>query len=315
MSILYRPENIETIKPEKVIIIGNGAVKNGWMPMISAVHKSDLFKEIQHLPDSDLLKLIDLLPSQSIHQYNIFRNIVINNGPKGLSEDTLEKIKTYFYLFFSFINNIGDEYSNNILQFNKEIRLIEKVVTKETGVVTLNYDDSVWDYAKDGDVLFKNVMYMHGRGKEPESLYFPTDNTATDRPISITNLIEDDKLKDAAENSIKKILKKSLADHERFLVRRTNPLTEEYNRMHRTYIDWIQSASEIIVWGLGLNPYDAELTSIVYQAALTKRDVKMTVINTSRYIAEKTRILFNISNSNFTMINPKSILYRIMNMF
>ena len=313
LATLYRPDNIENIKPTKVIIIGNGAVKKGWDPLVSAVYESDLFTEIHHLPKKDMKRLIDLIPAQTIHQYNIFRNLVVTNGVSDLNNDVLEKIKTYFYLFFCFINNIGDNYKNKELQFNHEIKLIENEVNTETGVVTLNYDDSVWNHKKNGVSCFQNLMYLHGRGIEPESIYFPTDNTATDRPISITNIIEDQKIKEYAENSIKKTLQKLLNYHARFLVRRTNVLTDEYNKMHRTCINWIQNASEIVIWGLCLNPYDAELTSIIFQSALTKTNVKMKVINTSKEVAEKTRILFNISRENFTLINPKSFLYRIKN--
>jgi len=54
MKDLYRLSSPIFRNPKKLIIIGNGAVKDGWEPLVSAVRSSNRFASLSSLAVSNL---------------------------------------------------------------------------------------------------------------------------------------------------------------------------------------------------------------------------------------------------------------------
>jgi len=292
---LWRPETLPD-SCDKVIIIGNGAVKNGWETMIPAIQKTYPYNEWTL---ERIKSVADLIPATAVHLYNLERMMLLAPVDIETCKNwNFDKLKG----FFDLMNNIGTAY-NCSLYFQTQIDFITSQVTAETAAITLNYDNSVWNYKVNGEPLFKNLMYLHGRASVPESLYFPTDNTVYDDIKDVTKIIEDSDKQEQAKKAIEDSLDQLYHKDQKYLIRRYDSLTTDLREMHYSAISWLEKASEIIVWGVGLNAYDSELLSILMSVNCS--DKKLTVINPDGKTAEKTRMLLNIKKENYKWIAPK----------
>jgi hypothetical protein len=308
VKAIFRPNDIEEFKPSRVLIIGNGALENGWKPMISAVRKSELFSHLSKLQNEELEKIVSILIAQTIHEYNIMRGVVLERVVPGTTLENIQTIKSYFREFENFLLNIEKEY-NIELKIRPQIVMIEKMITENTGTITLNYDNSIWEYRNGGDYIFKYLIHIHGRAASHESLYFPTDNTFQDNVSLVIQTIKSTCIKKKAISEIKKSTVGLLGNEVVYLDRRNIDVTNMINKAHRTAIDWLSSANEIVFWGIGLNEFDSELLSILNRSILgnKKEDRKLKVINTNCNVAEKTKIYLGIQDKNYEFINPKTL--------
>ena len=119
----------------------------------------------------------------------------------------------------------------------------------------------------------------------------------------MTKIIEDSDKQEQAKKAIEDSLDQLYHKDQKYLIRRYDSLTTDLREMHYSAISWLEKASEIIVWGVGLNAYDSELLSILMSVNCS--DKKLTVINPDGKTAEKTRMLLNIKKENYKWIAPK----------
>lgn len=292
---LYRPKNINDIKVTQVLIVGNGAVIDGWKPMIRAVRDSSLFEHLRHCSDDELETIVGCLPSIAVHEYNLCRNMLVSQVQynESLAKRLLEKMA----LFFEFTYNLGKNYREANLAFRPEIRDIVEACPDDTGVITLNYDSSLWNLERAGRICFPNLLCIHGTASISESLYFPTDSTVLDELTSVVNLIEDLSVRRDIKEKILESLVVKTGENARMVIRRFQNLTDGYKRMHNAVIEWIENSKNLTIWGVGFNPYDAEFLSIA-SAASRNRKVELeslVVLNPCQDAAERARIFFNAS--------------------
>ena len=305
LETLFRPKSSLVMNPKKVLVIGNGAVISGWAPMVMAVKKSKLFEHYGSMDDTTIRKFVDLLPAQIVHEYNLIRGVVVSRFGKDIASADVKVIKNFLVNFFDFIQRIAIEY-DTVFPFRIELGQVLSMVDADTGIMTLNYDNSLWEYSSGGSVLFANLLHLHGRAVEPESLYFPTDNTVLDEIANLLQLLAEDTRRKALFDEITGILKSKLGDATGLLQRRSPDMRDQLNAVHETAIDWVSGCEELIFWGVGMNPYDAEFLTILNRATGAVRvERSLTVINICEETGEKTRAYLHVEQNDYSFVKAK----------
>ena len=138
--------------------------------------------------------------------------------------------------------------------------------SEHVGVITTNWDSLIWSEGR-----FKNVIQLHGISSNPDSLIFPSE-LGTDDDIFelVANLALEGK-----NETLKSALSK-IAGH--FRGKDAYFLKE----CHKLAVSWLHGAKEIVIWGLALHPYDAELLTVIQSVQAPGRDhpiERVTIIN------------------------------------
>ncbi len=193
---LYRPVNPKSIKPELVVIIGNGAIKNGTMPLLHHFNS----KRMYYTPREAIAALGECTFLYKVARNNLLGEIIKNADPSKISayKDTIDK-------FFIFTNELAQQFKAHHygLEFNSEIEIIKKRTGgKESGVISTNWDECAWEKTSGNECLFPNIIQIHGRCSDHASLILPTELTTDDEIKRITGLIQDKKMGDEAYNAI-----------------------------------------------------------------------------------------------------------------
>ncbi|MEK6795447.1 MAG: hypothetical protein AABZ39_11755 [Spirochaetota bacterium] len=271
---LCRPVSPKSIKPELVIVIGNGAIRNGSMPLL----RHFTSKRMYYTPREAITAL-----GECTFLYKVARNNLLGELIKNDDISRINEYKNTIAEFFKFINGMAKQYKElyNELEFNVEIDSIkERMRGRTTGVVSTNWDECAWEMTLGDEYLFPNIIQIHGRCSDPASLILPTELTTDDEMKKVTDLIQDEKLKNDAYESI--MTRLAMHGCEECITRRTLKSGRYLKEAHFAAIEWLESATDIVFWGIGFNAYDAELLAVVDEVFTHKKNeqVKVTVINT-----------------------------------
>ena len=121
----------------------------------------------------------------------------------------------------------------------KEIDVVLKEVDDNTGIIVLNWDESIWNTHD----KIKNVLQIHGRVFFPGTLIFPME-------IGIEKAYFKDKIEDKI-------------NHEDIEAIRT---------VHGLAYDWMCKTKRIVSWGVGYNVYDSEFNMLIGSALYTRSE-------------------------------------------
>jgi hypothetical protein len=263
----------KSFEPNTVIIIGNGAVVDGWLPLLNLCKTRGEFPidydEVQRsylFEDSSALS--HALANASF-TYRAFRTEYYrSNILRGSAASASSAMTDYLNRFLKFRNAVATEYSKDI-----KLREIPKEITRalknqDTAVITTNWDLCLWN--RPGD--FPRLVHLHGAAFNQDSLIFPTEFSPDEMGL-IGSLSSD------GEASHRGFVSQDAYNFVYGLAR--GWWHRKLVEAHATSIRWLESATRVITWGLSCNVYDAELNSVVANAANSGKAVdELIVINT-----------------------------------
>lgn len=235
------------------IISGTGAVINAWMP-IQDVFRSIYKREI-NIEDANFLftKHIYLLRTYSKFKDDLsIRNLKIE-------KEQVFSLKELVCEFIKIHQN------SNILKPRKEFEnILMKFVFSDMrnmfGFVTTNWDTVIDDEASRVVKKFHpninkvKCFHLHGSIETPNNLYLPSE-------ISLENY-------------------------------RTDSENEDYGIDHYNTLKFLKNANKIIIYGISLDPLDAELNTTLNAAFTGSKLLKEIIIINPDYNKIKNRVQF-----------------------
>lgn len=167
------------------------------------------------------------------------------------------------------------------------------------GVITINWDELLWQRGG------LNLIQLHGRATHPNSLILPMEQIQDGSLCEDLQLIEKPKL-DHAE------LDRAFRGECRAWLREAETLA----------FQWIEFARELVIYGVAMNPYDAELFQVLrrwnsmaakgYKQTRINGRRNLTVINPNRQHADSAARLLCVSE--YMWIDPLSgVRYEVSN--
>jgi len=260
---------------EKVIIVGNGAVKNGWLPLEHTIHnRYETVFPSWPLLDEVLKK--EALP-QILSHYVFRYRLAIRRVPRIVDDQTAKLdigpfrgVEEDIDGFLGLTQEIGEAYtaaaSRGLVRLKGDIDSLRNNDFPSTMVITTNWDELLWsDTDEQGHFTFPNIVQLHGRASIPESLVLPTEFVIEDMPSTMFSLIKDSKLQHDAVRALEKRIESSVLLSK--LARRSPMVHKSLTSAHGTALRWLRTAREVILWGLALHEYDSELMTILYVTA------------------------------------------------
>lgn len=241
--------DIANFRTKRLILVGNGAVKNGWDPIAASFKR---FKPPVLTSRIDLEKYVNnekLLEGLTVlaHLRRLFRAQYVAQKLSGKETELTFKL-------LSDLNELNNVISEDFLSFafekkisfTKEKYLIDKILENRqeffnTLIMTLNWDPLLWD-----DNLVGNLAYLHGNAYSPESLFYPSHLLSENEEFISINK----NLRQAFTEEELNILVKG--DKDKILL-----------SLAQLFVNVFSEAEEMILWGVGLNAYDADIITVL----------------------------------------------------
>lgn len=187
VRFLKSPEDLD-FKPkgyEHLVIVGNGAVMNGWEPVLKTLreHKwlssefqSPLFRNPTSSTASYCLSVISFV-------FRILRNGFLRSPEKVYLLPTLEEINEFKN---ELCRNFKEAENDRSISLRKDLQsLLDHIGTENsffnTGYITLNWDELFWSRKNE----FPNLIQLHGRVGLPHSLILPTELSIDENILEI----------------------------------------------------------------------------------------------------------------------------------
>lgn len=257
---------------DTVVLVGNGAVENGSIPLRTGLNKwmDKTFKKI-HPKINDIRRK----DSESYHQLAVnsylfrlyklaFYYRIIDPKNKFEFNDTFKGSLEYLHTrdFTDFRELIAEQYCEleNALQLRMNTE-IEHLIGKDALYITTNWDNSLWKRPE-----LENIIHVHGRCKNPHSIVFPTELLIEEHQYDGNKL--DDCIRDCPEEL-------------RYLVHRAfrHSTRSDLLRAFSNSIGAINNAKKIVIWGYSLADYDADINALIGYAS--SKAEELIVINPS----------------------------------
>jgi len=280
----------ENFIPDTVIFVGNGAIKNGNLPLIECLKKTkelvDSFNinklddYIINNPISFLSFYVFILKAKKNIIIDYFEKIKKNNDNK---EEVIDKIKKETDDLIS-LYKFKDTLSKYYLDFLKEDKISltegflnyakEEIYKPTTGVITTNWDILLWKNSK-----IKNIINLHGKCDIPESVVLPMEHVIDDYLLKVINLFCKD-------------LEINISCLEKFI-----NYFDELRVVHGNAKNWLQAANKIIIYGMSFNIYDSEIFSLfklnnAENENNVTRDKEIFIINPIEFDRKKAELIF-----------------------
>jgi hypothetical protein len=176
--------------------------------------------------------------------------------------DNVGSLDKYLAEYYAFKASLSDHYvrahGNGELGLRSSDALdaaITSVSPSDIGVITTNLDACFWQSDR-----FRNVVQLHGLAGEPESIVLPGEFTSDEELAEILDnqglVIEDDNVRTQVQRMFRGNFRR--------------PLTAALH----TADSWLAHAQTIIVWGLALHPYDAEVCKLLWHFRTSSNHLK-----------------------------------------
>lgn len=294
-GILVEPNDLIKLnnsKPECVVLVGNGAIENGWTPLREALDPMINNKD----GISDVVKNIKVQNCETFHQlailsyrFKLYRAQILRKLVEGkLTLQELEKkgLDPVVYAFLKLRTDIANSYK----KYEKELSLkissdIKALIGENAFFITTNWDETLWNMKE-----IKNLAYLHGRSSLPQSIVFPTelliDDTMFD-PMTLKGYSD-------CPEEFKNILS------EVFRFKAIGQLMDTIEFACSS----IKEAKRIVVWGFNLADYDADINTLL--STNTHNNQELVVINPDFTAFARAVGLTNITNARH--YNPSTEL-------
>lgn len=235
------------------IIVGAGAVENAWNPIL------DAFKLILRCEvDVDGA---NFLFAKYIYLLRVYSKFKDSLSIKNLNIE-IEQLNTLKEVI---CNQIKQAQKKGIIKPRKEfVKILNKFVFSDMsnmfGIISTNWD-TVIDEKVDEivKIIYDNIdsakcFHLHGTILSPTSLYLPSEIVQENYRLDKEN--------------------------------------DEFGINHRLTLDFLKQANQIILYGISLDPLDAELSQVLNSAFTTSDNLKEIIIVNPDYNKIRNRIKF-----------------------
>ena len=226
-------------RPKKIILIGNGAIYNCWVPLknnlIGRCKPDSTYKEAFESADSEfqiasylaqsVFKFHTTLYTKQESADNILREI-------SIYKDTIDLVSKSFTLI-------------NFL-IRPELNIVQQYCDSDTGIIVLNWDETFWNMIN----IFPNLLQMHGRCSYPDTIILPTEIASEKTNLQEIHRMVDDPVSLAALKDV-----------------------------HSYAYKWLTEANEVLSWGINYNIYESELNVLIESASHPYNDKITKIIN------------------------------------
>lgn len=256
-----------------VIIVGAGAVENAWIPILNAI-------KVVTSQDVDI-DGANCFFARSIYLQRFYAKIPVPDA-KSYLKISLENM---IIIKDAICEEIKNAQKTGILKPRKEFRsILRKFVfngsKNSVGIISTNWDtiidDDINEFMKqiyDHNQTLK-CFHIHGSIEFPDHLYLPSETTQE-------NYRSDDENK-------------------------------EFGLNHFKTMQFLEQANQVLIYGLSLDPLDAELSQVLSIATLRNNNLREIIIVNPDYEKIRNRVkalFFPYSNSNIKIrcFSPKNL--------
>lgn len=228
----------------KAVLVGNGAIAGG-AECLSEVIRSLGGK------DAEIHSGLEYAVALSFYSANIrtLKNIVIHSFLRSEGEAGSFNFESNLKRF-SDVNSIRTKIADAFVEANKSRltirpefdKYVPDLTSRDVGIVTINWDELLWRKPN------LNLVQLHGRASAADSLILPTEQIADAFILEALRLLRDSKIN-------AKPLQELFRGH----------WQAELVEAEKSAFHWIASASELVIYGVAINPYDAELLQVLRQ--------------------------------------------------
>jgi hypothetical protein len=239
--------NYSDLKPETIILVGNGSICNGWDPFKQFILSEDapLEWKTRILSDNSGRAAEVYLSNLVFKYYSSFIALFIADNEKN--NQIISESKQLQSNHYSILEKIGKSFSAYPLVCRDTISIIRSLISINVGIITLNWDECLWNEPN----IFQNLIQLHGRCSIPKSIILPTELAIQKWYFNMTS---------TCSQEIKNI-------------------SIEQKMIHQYAYEWLISAKTIIIWGVAFNAYDTEISSILESAFYYKHTKLEKIIN------------------------------------
>jgi hypothetical protein len=290
---LFRPlqeENLikgrEDVSSETVVMIGNGALVNGWMPLRRVLDNWIQSSEHSH----PVINKLRVQNSEAMHQlaglsykFKIARGTIYRQWQSGKmtpDQTALAGLGTSIEEFLNIRDQVSRQYriSSGDLILNNDER-VKKLLGNNAVYITTNWDNALW---LDDNV--RKAIYLHGRCDFSDSLVFPTELIIEDIAYDCDKLLE--LTKNCSDEFRSKIFKS-------FRCSTVDALLSA----HTIASKLIHQAKRLIIWGYSLGDFDADINAIIGNNINREQTKELIVINTDPYAFQRAVALTGLTQA------------------
>lgn len=271
---LYRSSS-SNYEPEILVLIGNGAIENG----------DDVFQNvISELENKKAIKSYAQLCAVHTYQFRSLRNTYLSEcitilKYNRITNDDKKRWNRDLDRFLNYRQSIAaafrKTYRGGELKLRSSSAICDLLQGSKVGVVTLNWDECIWANAE-----IKNLIYLHGSVKYPQSMIMPNELSHDEDIYGIGAEVT---------NEVKLFEKFYRGDYRKDLT-----------ICHVRAGQWMRSIKKLIIWGVAFNVYDAELMTLLYwwHANKNVRTRNVIIINSNEDHVKRTKELLKIEEDN-----------------
>lgn len=270
--------------PETVVLVGNGALVNGWLPLRKVL--DDLIMHDRITPE--MIKKLRIQNSEALGQlatfsykFKIARGMIfrqwmndvltpLQSEKAGISEAISD--------FLKIREEVGKQYrkASDDLSLKTNQKIEDLIGSKDCVYITTNWDNALWNEDR-----VNTAIYLHGRCDYPDSLVFPTELVIEDIAYDCGVITE--KIKECSEDFQKTILSS-------FRCSSVEALLSAHSAASR----YIRQAKRLIIWGYSLGDFDADINALLGINLNRETLSELVVINTDLYAFQRAVALTGI---------------------
>jgi hypothetical protein len=300
------PDFDSSYLPKKVFIIGNGAVAGGWEPVKSAIRSGSPTDPPGQTTSSELANFPLEAISTTAFLFRAFRSslcrILRHPNVGGRSAiDLMNRLIDTRQSRFAIAQHFDQYINNGKIYFNDEIQIVEKLwAPDEDAIITTNWDKLIFKT----NFPSNKVIPLHGITSHPDTLILPTEMSCDDRVFAEDSALLVSLFTEAGKGGINKV------DIYNAFTR--GAAANYVEAAHYAAMSWLENVEEIIIWGLGVHTYDAELSAVLRttHAARIKSNIrplkKLTVIDICRKKIEHIAHLVGYDHRKVTFIQANA---------
>ena len=261
---------IETKPLTKILIVGNGAVDGGNEPLRNAIADCEEYERYAGIDtkyknsNPDLATYLGAVAYVARdNRYAVLR-LLAEKGQLDESERSWFTFHAEFVVKFR--NTIGQRFSKaredrkiKLRDTSYIFRYLNLKDDEPFGVISLNWDELLFENKK----LSEHLVALHGRASIPQSLILPMEATTDD--VILDLFLKSHPM--VPESPDMQLIQKAF---------REKKVRDEHDYIHHVASRWLQNAKQIVMWGVALNPYDAEFISLIPK---DDRERSLVVIN------------------------------------
>lgn len=246
------------LRPTRVALVGSGAVANTWEPLRTAIRKTI----DEGFPDGGVPHWhFPLETSANMAFWYRMQRIFLFRALKAKSRVSRRDLD-WILEIGNFRRRIGEEYNealqNNLIFLQPELAQVQQRLNpQQDAVITTNWDELLWR----ANSFCRNIIQLHGIASIPNSIILPTETSVDDQIFAF----DQDFISRLRKISLKMGSTSERID-ELLAVFTRGEMTRTLEQAHREAVRWFEAARELVIWGVGLNAYDAELLAVLRAA-------------------------------------------------